>query len=88
MSKQKLETILQERDKVLINVGTCPLYIASKAFHEGLKILSAYFNIDLDQIVLDLYGFFKYSAKRIHDYFDIETFTELQGLRMLKHVST
>ena len=85
--KQKLETTLRKRDKVLIDVGTCPLHIASSAFCESLKILSADFNINLDQIILDLYGFFKCSAKRSHDYFDVETFTELQGHRMLKHVS-
>ena len=85
--KQKLETTLQKCAKVLIDVGTCPLPIASNAFHEGLKIISADFDIDLDQIVLDLYGFFKYSPKKIHDYFDVETFTELQGHRMLKYIS-
>ena len=69
--KQKLETTLQERDKVLIDVETCPLHIVSNAFREGLKILSADFDKDFDQIVLDVYGFFKYSAKRIHDYFDV-----------------
>ena len=37
--KQKLETTLQERDDVLIDVGTCPLHIASNAFREGLKML-------------------------------------------------
>ena len=72
--KQKLETTLQECDKVLINVGTCPFHIASNAFHEGLKMLSADFDIDLDQIVLDLYRFLKYSAKKIHDYFDVGTY--------------
>ena len=82
-----METTLQEHDKVLIDVGTCPLDIAFNAFREGFKILSVDFNIDLDQIVLDLYGFFKYSSKRIHDYFDVETFTELQGCKMLKHIS-
>ena len=83
-----METTLQGRDKVLIDVGTCPFHIASNAFREALKILSAGFDIDRDQLVLDLYGFFKYSTKRIHGYFDVETFTELQGRTMLKHVST
>ena len=86
--KQKLKTTLQERDKVLIHVGSCPLHIASNTFCEGLKILSGDFDIDLDKTVLDLYGFFKYSAKRIHDYFDVETFTEVSGRRMLKHILT
>ena len=78
---------LQEHYKILIDVGTCTLHIASKTLHEGLKMLSADFDIDLDQIVLDMYRFFKYWAKIIHDYFDIETFAELQGYRMLKHGS-
>ena len=61
--KHKLETTLQERDKVLIDVGTYLSHIASNAFREGMKILSVDFDIDLDQIVLNLYEFFKYSAK-------------------------
>ena len=61
--KHKLETTLQERDKVLIDVGTYPSHIASNAFREGMKIFSVDFDIDLDQIVLNLYEFFKYSAK-------------------------
>ena len=47
--KQKLETTLQECDKVLIDAGTCCLHVAYNTFHEGLKILSADFNVDLDQ---------------------------------------
>ena len=88
LCKQKLGTTFQECDKVLIYGGTCSLHIASKAFCEGMKILNADFDIDLDQIVLDLYGFFKYSTKRIHNYFNVETFTELQGRRMLKYILT
>ena len=57
-------------------------------FHimHSVKILSADFSIDVDQIVIVLYGFFKYSAKKILDYFEVETFTELQGCIMLKHI--
>ena len=81
-----METTLQEHDKVLISVGTYLLHISYNAFCEGLKMLSADFNIDVDQVVLDLYGFFKYSAKKIHDYFHVETFTELQECIMLKQI--
>ena len=51
--------------------------IASNAFLEDLKILSAKLDIDLDQIVLDLFWFFKYSPKRIWDYFDVAEFTNI-----------
>lgn len=62
--------------------------IASNAFREDLKILSAKLDIDLDQIVLDLFGFFKCSPKRIWDYFDVAEFTDIQRRRILKHLST
>ena len=60
--KRKLELDLEKHKKTLMDVGTCPLYVASIEL-----------DIDLDQIVLDLFGFFKYSAK---------------SRRMLKHIST
>ena len=51
----------------------------SNAFLEGLKAFTGEIEIDLDQFVVDLYGFFKYSTKRIKDYFEVESFTEVQG---------
>ena len=53
-----------------------------------MKTLSIELDIDLNQIVLDLFGFFKYSAKRIAEYFDVTEFTFVESRRMLKHVST
>ena len=66
--KSKLELDLEKHKKTLVDVGTCPLHIASNAFREGLKTLTIELGIDLDQIVLDLFGFFKYSTKRIAEY--------------------
>ena len=53
-----------------------------------MKTLTIELDIDLDQIVLDLFGFFKYSAKRIAEYFDVTEFTLIESRRMLKHIST
>ena len=39
-------------------------------------------DIDLDQIKLS--DFFQYSAKRVQDFFDAESFTDRQGRRILK----
>ena len=39
-------------------------------------------DIDLDQIKLS--DFFKYSAKRVQDFFDAESLTERHGRRILK----
>ena len=63
--KSKLELDLEKHKKTLMDVGTCPLHVASNAFREGLKTLTIELDIDLDQIVLDQFGFFRYSAKRI-----------------------
>ena len=86
--KRKLESELVKKNTKIIDVGSCPLHIAANGFLEVLKSLQSEAGIDLDQIVLDLYGFFKYSAKRIKDYLSVKEFTDLQGRRMLKHVST
>ncbi len=86
--KKKLEKELKCKCKNIIDTGTCPLHIASNAFLEGLKALQSEAGIDFDQFVLDLFGFFKYSAKRVQDYLDVREFTELQSRRMMKHVTT
>ena len=58
------------------------------AFLEGLQALTGEIEIDLCQFVLDLFGFLKCSAKRIKDYFNVESFTEMQGCTMMKYVTT
>lgn len=62
--------------------GTCALHVASNGFLEGVKALMDKADIDLDQIKLS--GFFKYSEKRVQDFFDAESFTERHGRRILK----
>ena len=86
--KSKLELDLEKHKKTLMDFGTCPLHFTSNAFREGLKTLTIELDIDLDQIVLDLFGFFKYSAKRIAEYFDVTEFTLIESRRMLKCIST
>lgn len=75
--KLKLEKELEKKNKQLIEVGICPLHTLSNAFPEGLKTLIGETEIDLDQFVLDLFGFFKYSTKRINNYFDDEFLKEV-----------
>ena len=53
-----------------------------------MKTLSIELDIDLNQIILDLFGFFKNFAKRIAEYFDVTEFTLVESRRMLKHIST
>ena len=84
--QRKLEKELEKKNKQLIEVGTCPLYTVSNAFLEGLKALAGEMEIDLDQFVLNLFVFF--ICQKIKDYFDVQSFTEVQGRRMMKHVTT
>ena len=68
----------------LFNVGSCPFHTVSNGFSEGLKSID---KVDLDQFAVDLHSFFKFSAKRIEEYFDVEKFTEVYGQHMLRPVS-
>ena len=38
------------------------------------------------QFVIDFFGFFKLFAKQVKDYFEVETFTDLQGRHMMNHM--
>ena len=53
LSIKKLDLDLKKGNKTLMDVGTCPHHIASNAFLEDFKILSAELEIDLDQTVLN-----------------------------------
>ena len=38
------------------------------------------------QFVIDFFGFFKLFAKQVKDFFEVETFTDLQGRHMMNHM--
>ena len=83
-SKRSLSPIWK-KGHFIIDVGSCPFHTVSNGFSEGLKSID---KVDLDQFAVDLHSFFKFSAKRIEEYFDVEKFTEVYGQHMLRHVST
>ena len=74
--KRKLENCLSKKNRSLIDVGSCPLHTFSNSFLEGLKVLTLELEIDFDQLVIDLFGFFKLSAKRIKNYLRWKTHDE------------
>ena len=82
--KEKFESDL-EKKRSLYHVRSCPLHTLSNGFSEGLKSID---EVDLDQFAVDLHGFFKFSSKKIEEYFDVKKFTEVYGQRMLRHIST
>ena len=57
----------------------------SNGFSEGLKSI---YEVDLDQFAVDLHSFFSSQLKKNEEYFDVKKFTEVNGQRMLRHIST
>ena len=84
--QQKLKIDLKNQEKRLIDVGTCPLHTISNASLEGLKSLLC--EVDLNAFAVNLHSFFKFSAKRITDFFELEKETELHAQKMIRHVVT
>ena len=57
--KRKLENDLSKKNRNFIDVGSCPLNTCSNSFLEGLRLLTLESDIDFDQFVIDLFGWFK-----------------------------
>ena len=86
--KRKLENDFSKKNRNLNDVESFPLHPCFNLFLEELKVLTLESDINFDQFVIDLLCFFKLSFKQIKDYFEVEILTDLQGRRMMKHVST
>ena len=84
--EKKLNFQFEKKGKTLIPVGTCTLHTVATAFSVGLKMLEPDF--ELDQFAIELHSFFKYSAKRIEQYFTTDLITNLEPQRILRHCET
>ena len=84
--EKKLNSQFEKKGKTLIPVGTCTLHTVATAFSVGLKMLEPDF--ELDQFAIELHSFFKYSAKRIEQYFTTDFITNLEPQRILRHCET
>ena len=77
---------LSKNGRNLIDIGTCPLHTISNAFFEGLQSLLG--EVDLNKFSIDLYSFFKLSAKRVQEFLEIQEETEIHTRKMSRHVPT
>ena len=71
---------------VLIDVGSCPLLTCSNSFLKGLKVPTLESEMDFDQFVIGLFGFFELYSTQIMGYSEVETFTDLLGRYIMKPI--
>ena len=71
-------------NKLILQIGTCPLHIVHNSFRYGILALS----FDFDRYALDIHFFFNLSAGRRADYKKMESVTNIVSHYAQKHVST
>ena len=65
----------------LVDIGSCPIHVIHNAFGKGLE----HYGKDVDQLCLDLYSLFKYSAARREDFKEVQVEMELDTNNFLQH---
>ena len=71
-------------EKIILNIGTCPLHIVHNGFRRDICALQ----FDVDQYATDIHFFFKLFAGRRADYKDIELVTDVVSHYAQKHAAT
>lgn len=84
--EKKLRKELSQRYSIkFLDIGSSPLHSVNNAFLEGLKELK---NIDLNQFVLDMHFFFKYSSAHREGYKSVAEITDSTVQFVIKHCQT
>ena len=81
---EKLEK--EKGNSFLAKIGFCVLHTVNNSFGEFLKPLKE--TADVEQLLIDLYFFFKHSAKPREEYKGMEEFIEVTAEYLLKYSST
>ena len=85
--KSKLAEELQKRGAThFLDVGTCSIHVANKAFLEGIKCLKN--NVNVDQFATDLHFFCKLSAAISEDYRGVSELTDVPTHYVIKYCQT
>lgn len=85
--KSLIDKLEKEKgNSFLAQIGFCVLHTVNNSFGAGLTQLKE--TIDIEQLLIDLYFFFKYSAKRREEYKGMDEFTEVTAEYLLKYSST
>ena len=77
-----------EKDKgnSFFTLGSCVLHTVNNGFGEGLKQLKE--KLDVEQLLIDVYFFFKYSSARREDYKEMENLIDVTAEYLLKYCWT
>ena len=77
-----------EKDKgnSFLSLGSCALHSVNNGFGEGLKQLKE--TLDVKQLLIDIYFFFKYSLARREDCKEMEHLTDVTAEYLLNYCST
>lgn len=79
-----LKKELLKKNKIILNVGSCPLHIIHNCFLKGL----AKVDFDYDGFPHDVWFFFKYSSARREDYKLSSLCTDIDAHNLLRHVNS
>ena len=69
----------------LVDIGPCNLHVVHNAFAAGLKSVEQW---EIEEFLLDIYHWFKYSAPRREDYADLQKLLELDERAFQRYVSS
>ena len=76
--------LIDQLNKLILQVGTCPLHIVHNSFRYGILALS----FDVDRYTRDIHFFLNLSAGRRADYKKMESVTNIVSHYAQKHVLT
>lgn len=82
--QKKLEDHLMQKDKKILDIGTCSIHPVHTSFVKGLNKLS----FDFDRFVNELNFFFKLSSARRRDYELCSLITDIESAFMIRHVAS
>ena len=82
-SKDSVLTRLRAENPRIFSIG-CICHLANLCIKDGVKELP----INVDDLLVDIFYFFRHSSKRIQDFKEFQEFTETDEQRILKHCPT
>ncbi|XP_015930082.1 uncharacterized protein [Parasteatoda tepidariorum] len=82
--KMMNQNLIEERNKGLIDIGTCNLHVIHNAFLKGIEE----FGEVGKELIVDIYSFFKKYPARWEDFSSIQQKLCLEKNRFIKHSST
>ena len=81
--KNSVLSRIKEKNEVVFSIG-CICHLGNLCLKDGLKKLP----VNMDDLLVDIFYFFKNSSKRIEDFKEFQDFTSSEQEKILKHCPT